>query len=168
MVTSVKKKRTWEVWAYMEEQQEKEPGSRKPEAGEGQAEEAEMMERLQEEIRNLPVSDHLLYMMQSLSGLAIARMGLTDDTASRRDMPQAQLAIDAFKALLDLLERAKPSGEMAAHRGVLSQLQLAYVGALDAGSTTHEAPGEESTGTSEESATASGESGASPEEEGGA
>lgn len=171
----------------MDEQRDKEPESRESEAGGRQAEEAEMMEHLQEEIRNLPVSDHLLYMMQSLSGLAIARMGLTDDTASRRDMPQARLAVDAFKALLDLLERAKPSGEMAAHRGMLSQLQLAYVGALDGGSTAveepqkqaeqeaadaaeeeHEKPGEEYEARGEERAAPSDESAGSSEDEGGA
>ena len=104
-----------------------------------QVEDAEMMERLQEEIRNLPVSDHLVFMMQSLSGLAVARMGLAADTAGRRDMEQARLAVDAFKALLELLEKARPAGEMAAHRGMLSQLQLAYVAALDAGGKDRDA-----------------------------
>lgn len=102
------------------------------------AEDAEMMARLQEEIRNLPVSDHLVYMMQSLSGLAVGRMGLTADSAARRDMDQARLAIDAFRALLEVLERSLPPGEMAPHRGMLSQLQLAYVGALDARTETAE------------------------------
>ena len=109
-----------------EEQAGDEPGS-----GENRAEEAELMARLQEEIRNLPVSDHLVYMMQSLSGLAIGRMGLTAETASRRDLDQARLAIDGFKALLELLEKSEPAGEMAAHRGMLSQLQLAYAGAAE-------------------------------------
>ncbi len=97
------------------------------------AEEAEMMERLQEEIRNLPVSDHLLYMMHSLSGLAVGRLGLTADTASRRDLGQARLAIDAFKTLLELVEKVRPAAEMVGHRSMLSQLQLAYVGALEPG-----------------------------------
>jgi len=108
-----------------------------------QVEDAEMMERLQEEIRNLPVSDHLVFMMQSLSGLAVARMGLAADTAGRRDMEQARLAVDAFKALLELLEKARPAGEMAVHRGMLSQLQLAYVGALDAGGKSGDAAAED-------------------------
>jgi hypothetical protein len=95
--------------------------------------EAEAMARLQEEIRNLPVSDHLLYMMQSLSGLAIARMGLAADGDARRDLDQARLAIDAFKALLGLVESAGQGAEMTSHRGMLSQLQLAYVGVLGLG-----------------------------------
>jgi hypothetical protein len=103
------------------------------------AEEAEMMARLQEEIRTLPVSDHLLYMMHSLSTLAVGRMGVTDDTVALRDLDQARMAIDAFKALTEIVEPTRPAEEMAAHRGLLSQLQLAYVAALNVGG-----PGESS------------------------
>jgi len=95
-----------------------------------QPEEAEMMGRLQEEIQGLKVSDHLLYMMQSLSALAVGRMGLTAETVERRDLEQARLAIDAFKALVEVAERSQSAQELALQRGMLSQLQLAYVGAL--------------------------------------
>jgi hypothetical protein len=101
------------------------------EAAASSAEEAEMMERLQEEIRNLPVSDHLLYMMHSLSALAIGRMGLSADPKVSRDLDQARLAIDAFKALFGVLEKVRPSEESAVHRGTLAQLQMAYVDALE-------------------------------------
>jgi hypothetical protein len=101
-----------------------------------QAEKAEMMERLQEEIRSLPVADHVVYMMHSLSSLAVGRMGLMPDSEAECDLDQARLAIDAFKALVEVMERANPAAEMAAHRGMLSQLQLAYVGALDAASAS--------------------------------
>lgn len=104
---------------------------REEEAAELQAEEAEMMARLQEEIRNLPVSDHLLYMMHSLSALAVGRMGVTAETAVTRDLDQARLAIDAFKALMEVVEKTRPAEEMAVHRGMLAQLQLAYVAALE-------------------------------------
>jgi len=109
------------------------------------AEDAEMMERIQAEIRNLPVMDHVQYMMHSLSSLAVSRLGLSGEDAARRDLEQARLAIDAFKALLDVVERARPD-QVASHRGVLSQLQLAYVSAAarpaeDEGATSAEAPG---------------------------
>jgi hypothetical protein len=104
---------------------------REEESGDLQAEEAEMMERLQGEIRNLPVGDHVVYMMHSLSSLAAGRMGLTADSSVRPDLEQARLAIDAFKALLEIVERARPPEEIAGHRGMLAQLQLAYVGALE-------------------------------------
>ena len=100
-------------------------------AMEAVAQDAAAMERLQEEIRNLPVSDHVLYMMHSLSALAVARLGLSPDAAARRDLDQARLAIDCFKALMEVVGEARPSEENAIHRGTLSQLQLAYLEALD-------------------------------------
>ena len=107
-------------------------------------EDVEAMKRLQEQLQSLTVSDHLLYMMQSLSGLAVGRMGLTAETVERRDLDQARLAVDAFKALMELLDRSRPVEEMVAHRSVLAQLQLAYVGALEGGAPTeppeHERP----------------------------
>ena len=92
--------------------------------------EAEEMARLQEQINNLPVSEHIVFMMHSLSSLAVDRLGLVPEGAARLDVSQARLAIEAFKALLGVLEEAIPTEAVAAHRGVLSQLQLAYVGAL--------------------------------------
>lgn len=99
------------------------------ESADMQAEEAEM-QRLQQEIRNMPVADHVLYMMHSLSGLAAGRLGLGGEAQPRKDLNQARLAIDAFRALLEVIEHAVPAGA-AAHRGMLAQLQLAYVAALD-------------------------------------
>jgi hypothetical protein len=101
--------------------------------------EVETMRRLQEEIQNLTVSDHLLYMVQSLSALAIGRLGLTAENVERRDLDQARLAIDAFKALLEVMERVRPAEEITLHRGTLSQLQLTYVAALEVGAAA-EAP----------------------------
>lgn len=112
-------------------------------AHERRHEEAEEMARLQEQINNLPVSEHVLYMMHSLSSLAIDRLGLVAEAESRRDVQQARLAIDAFKALLGVLEEARPTEEIAAHRGVLSQLQMAYVGALGAGAPPEQGPHED-------------------------
>ena len=104
-----------------------------------QTEDAEMMRRLQEEIRNLPVSEHLLFMMHSLSTLAVGRMGVTAETVAVKDLEQARMAIDAFKALMEIVERTRPAQEMTIHRGLLSQLQLAYVGSLEGGAPPEEA-----------------------------
>ena len=57
-------------------------------------------------------------------------MGVTPETAPERDMEQAKLAIEAFRVLLPLLDPIRPASEMQAHRRVLSELQLAYVSAL--------------------------------------
>jgi hypothetical protein len=99
-----------------------------------EADEAAMMRQLREELQNLTVSDHLLFMMHSLSALAVDRMGLSGDDG-RRDLGEARLAIDAFKALVELLERTRPAKEMAAHRSALSQLQFSYVGVLSGGAS---------------------------------
>jgi hypothetical protein len=100
------------------------------EGGEAEADEQEAMRRLQEEIGRLSVTDHLLLMMHSLSSLAVDRLGLTPESASHKDLDQARLAIDAFRALLGVLEGKQPADEITAHRSALSQLQMAYVGAL--------------------------------------
>lgn len=115
-----------------------------------QAGDAETMERLQEEIRNLPVSEHLLYMMHSLSALAVGRLGLTADTAGRRDLDEARLAIEAFKALIEVDEKARPADETRIHKETLSQLQLAYAAAVRAAETAVKAAETDSSPASEE------------------
>lgn len=99
------------------------------------AEEREAMRRFEEEIGRLTVTDHVLLMMQSLSSLAVERLGVTPDKAARKDLDQARMAIDAFKALLGVLEGTRPAEEMVAHRSVLSQLQMAFVAASAGGNT---------------------------------
>jgi hypothetical protein len=79
----------------------------------------------------MTVGEHLVTMMQSLAALAVRKMGATPETAGERDLEQAKLAIEAFRALLALVEPTRPEGEMRAHRQMLSELQLAYVQALE-------------------------------------
>jgi hypothetical protein len=107
----------------------------------GDVDEQEAMLRLQEEIGRLSVADHLALMMHSLSSLAVDRLGLGQDPGARRDLDQARLAIDGFRALLGVLERERPAEEITAHRAVLSQLQMAYVGALEPGDPAEAAGG---------------------------
>jgi hypothetical protein len=92
--------------------------------------EREAMRRFEEEIGRLAVVDHVLLMMRSLSSLAVERLGIAPETAGRKDLDQARLAIDAFRALLGVLEGKRPAEEMGAHRAALAQLQMAYVSAL--------------------------------------
>jgi hypothetical protein len=84
--------------------------------------EAEAMARLREEISNLPVSEHLVYMLHSLSSLAVDRLGLAEGAAARRDPAQARLAIDAFKAMLGVVEPERPAEEITTYRGMLGAL----------------------------------------------
>ena len=94
-------------------------------------EEAEFLERLEEQIRRMKVSDHLAYIMDSLAALAGRKLGLTPETVEERDLDQARLAIEAFRALLQVVEPERPMQEVNAHRATLSQLQVAYVKATE-------------------------------------
>jgi hypothetical protein len=81
----------------------------------------ELREALEEQLRRLKVSDVLLQTVVTLVNLAGRRLGLggADD---EKDLDQARLAIDATRALVELL----PQDQVAPVRDALSQLQVAY------------------------------------------
>jgi hypothetical protein len=91
-----------------------------PQGQAGTADDVEAMARLQEQINNLPVSEHLVFMLHSLSALAIDRLGLAPAAAARRDPGQARMAIDAFKSLLEVLEPGRPAGRRRGARAARS------------------------------------------------
>jgi hypothetical protein len=93
--------------------------------------EAEFLRRLQEQMQELSVHDHLVGVLQTLSSLAFQYLGVTRETAGRRDLDQSRLAIDAFRALTDVLAPVRPPDEVALYRSTLSQMQLAFVTALE-------------------------------------
>jgi hypothetical protein len=93
--------------------------------------EAEFLQRLQEQMQELSVHDHLVGVLQTLSSLAFQYLGVTRETAGRRDLDQSRLAIDAFRALTDVLAPVRPPDEVALYRSTLSQMQLAFVTALE-------------------------------------
>ncbi len=97
---------------------------------EPQAEE-ETIKGLRAELDRLTVADHLVLMLQSLSTLALNRLGLTKESRGRRDFEQARLAIDAFKALVGVMEPVRSEQEIRAHKAVLAELQMTYVATLD-------------------------------------
>jgi hypothetical protein len=78
-------------------------------------------ERLAEEIRRLSVSDVVLSTCATLAQLGFAKL-----ERESRDLEQAQLAVDALRALVPILERG--GGEEVARdfRQVVANLQLAY------------------------------------------
>jgi len=111
-----------------------EPQGRTHGGAEAQAEpqaDGETIRRLQAELDRLSVADHLVLMMQSLCTLALNRLGLTKESGRDRDFEQARLAIDAFKALVGVMEPVRPAEEIRAHKAVLAQLQMTYVATLD-------------------------------------
>ena len=92
---------------------------------------ADMVAALEDEMRAISVSDYLAYLMQSISVMGLRRLGLSAEAAGDRDLEQSRLAIEAFRALLGVIEGTRAPEEVALHRAMLSQLQLAYVAALD-------------------------------------
>ena len=92
--------------------------------------ESEFVERMQEEIRRVPVSEHLMAFMTSLSSMAFLRMGLSPDTEKERDLDQSRLAIDSFRALVEVVAPVSPAETAGLYRSTLAQMQMAYVSAL--------------------------------------
>lgn len=80
----------------------------------------------EEQLRQLRVEHVLLDTVVTLVNLGMRRSGLVQGTESERDPGQVQLAIEAVRAHMPLLERVAPE-QIGAIRDALAQLQLAYV-----------------------------------------
>jgi hypothetical protein len=110
--------------------------------------EEELRAAYEAEIKRIRVEHVLLEHVVTLVNLGMRRTGLQPGTEDERDPEQVQVAIDAIRAVLPLLERSAPA-QVGPIRDALSQLQLAYVrigGAPPTGSpsTTTEPSGEPS------------------------
>ena len=84
----------------------------------GEPDEEELRRRLDEELSKLRVEDVLLQSVVSLINLTSRRIAKPDE----QDLEQAQLGIEAIRALAGLL----PDEPAAQVREALSQLQVAY------------------------------------------
>jgi len=111
----------------------------KPQAGEPDAfdnedlaslPEEELRRRIEEHVRRQSVADVLVQFMASLSNLAYMKMGLTEDTQDIKDIEQARLAIDAFKALLDTAGERLEAQDQSALSGALASMQMTFVKAV--------------------------------------
>lgn len=98
--------------------------------------EEELLERLQEEMRRITVSDYLAHLLVSLSSMAFQRLGLTPDTVADRDLPQSRMAIDAFEALVEVLSTGLAEQEASLYRSTLHQMRMAFVRASSDALTT--------------------------------
>ena len=90
--------------------------------------ERKLIEELQSELAKLKVSDLLLQTLYSVSSLAYHRLG-----AEGRDLEQAQLGIEALRALVPVLEGSVPEEALRDFQQVLANLQLAYAAAVAEG-----------------------------------
>lgn len=102
-----------------------EPGAPGEPGEPGAPDEEELRRRLDEELRKLRVEDVLLQSVVSLINLTSRRIAKPDE----QDLEQAQLGIEAIRALADLL----PDEPAAQVREALSQLQVAYAREASAG-----------------------------------
>jgi hypothetical protein len=88
--------------------------------------EDEMRAAYEAELKRIRVEHVLLEHVVMLVNLGMRRTGLAPGTESERDLGQVQLAIEAIRAVMPLVEQtaAQQAGQI---RQALSQLQLAYV-----------------------------------------
>jgi hypothetical protein len=87
--------------------------------------ERQLIEELQSELAKLKISDLLLQTLYSVSSLTYHRLG-----PESRDLVQAQLGIDALRALMPVLEGSVPEEALRDFQQVLANLQLAYAAAV--------------------------------------
>ena len=101
------------------------PSEEQPLGAAGQPSDEELRAAFEEQMRRITVDDVLIQTAVTLVNLAGRRMGLPGPEGEREETPdlgQARLAIDATRALVDLL----PAEPQRAVRDALSQLQMAF------------------------------------------
>ena len=84
----------------------------------------ELVQRLEEELKKLKVSDLLVQTLYTLSSLGYRKLSEDD-----RDLEQARLAIEALRVLLPVLEGAVGDDVIRDFKQVTANLQLAYADA---------------------------------------
>ncbi len=104
--------------------------------GPGQPSEEELRAAYEAELGRITSTDMIAQAAVSLLNIGARRLGVPDRAAaepggaaaaeSGRDLDQVRDAIDAVRALLDILERRIPPQELRSLRDALSQLQMAY------------------------------------------
>jgi SpoVK/Ycf46/Vps4 family AAA+-type ATPase len=91
------------------------------------AEEEELLEQLEEQFKQLKVSDLLVQTVVGLSSLGYRSLG-----EENRDLEQARLAIEALRALVPVLEGSVPEQTTRDFQQLVSNMQLAYAAASPA------------------------------------
>ncbi|NLT35025.1 MAG: hypothetical protein GXX83_03910 [Gaiellales bacterium] len=100
---------------------------RRPDDEKGEAEEtAELLREYERQIMALPVQEHVERMLTTLSGLALQRLGIGEKEPAACSPQEARLAIDAFRALTEVLAQDEPE-RGGVYRATLAQMQLAFV-----------------------------------------
>lgn len=87
----------------------------------------ELRAEIEKHFREQKVDDMLVQFLMTLTNLAYIKMGLTDETKDAKDLAQASLAIDAYKALLETVKKHLPEQDAQALAGALSSMQMTFV-----------------------------------------
>ncbi len=88
--------------------------------------EEELRAAYEAEVKKIRVEHVLLENVVTMINLGMRRTGLSPGTESERDPGQVQLAIEAVRQLLPLVEQVAPT-QVGPIRDAVSQLQMAYV-----------------------------------------
>jgi predicted nucleic acid-binding protein len=84
----------------------------------------QLLRQLEDELKKLKVADLLVQTLYTVSSLAYRKLSEDD-----RDLDQAQLAIEALRALVPVLEGSVGEDIIRDFKQVTSNLQLAYADA---------------------------------------
>jgi hypothetical protein len=84
----------------------------------------ELLQKLEDELKKLKVSDLLVQTLYTVSSLGYRKLSEED-----RDLAQVQLSIEALRALLPVLEGSVGEDVVRDFKQVTANLQLAYADA---------------------------------------
>jgi hypothetical protein len=85
----------------------------------------ELLRKVEEQLRDLKVSDVLLQTLYTVSSLGWHKLSSTD-----RDLEQAKLAIEALRTLLPVLADTMPAEVKRDLEQMIANMQLAYATAV--------------------------------------
>jgi hypothetical protein len=85
----------------------------------------ELLRKVEEQLRDLKVSDVLLQTVYTISSLGWHKLSSTD-----RDLEQAKLSIEALRALMPVLGEAIPAEVKRDLDQMIANMQLAYASAV--------------------------------------
>lgn len=100
---------------------------------EQQPTEEEMRAALEEELKRVRVEQVVTEATVSILNVAVLRAGLVPGSEGERDLAQTRMGIEAVRALLPLVEQSLGAEQARPIRDALSQLQMAYAQAVQAG-----------------------------------
>jgi hypothetical protein len=109
------------------------PSGDDPQGQAAQPNEEELRAAYEAELSRISSADMILQSAVSLLNLGGHRLGLAPGSEGERDLEQVRDAVDGVRALLGILERSTPAQELRPLRDALSQLQMAYARAAQAG-----------------------------------